>query len=199
MTGKIVHWEIMGPDGDALNTFYEDLFGWKGAAVPGFDGYHLVEADQSGVGGAVGKGFEENPTYLTVYVEVESINEHLAKVAASGGSTIMPRTVIPGSSRSGCSATRPETWSASSKRRRLPGSSPHGNGNASRCCGLLVAEKASKTEGVLAVLPQTSSCRAHPRNPLGSAEGERDETHICRGIGSLRKTGFDSSWSLPRR
>ena len=96
MTGKIVHWEIMGPDGDALNTFYEDLFGWKGAAVPGFDGYHLVEADQSGVGGAVGKGFEENPTYLTVYVEVESIDEHLAKVAASGGSTIMPRTVIPG-------------------------------------------------------------------------------------------------------
>ena len=34
MSDKIVHWEIMGPDGNALNAFYGDLFGWTGTAVP---------------------------------------------------------------------------------------------------------------------------------------------------------------------
>jgi len=42
MSGKIVHWEIMGPDGNALNAFYGDLFGWTGTAVPSMEGYHLV-------------------------------------------------------------------------------------------------------------------------------------------------------------
>ena len=96
MANKIVHWELMGPDGDALKTFYGELFGWKAAAVPGFDGYNVVEAEDAGIGGAIGKGPEEAPSYLTFYVEVDSIDEHLGIVGASGGSTVMPRTVIPG-------------------------------------------------------------------------------------------------------
>ncbi|MFQ5555430.1 MAG: VOC family protein [Acidimicrobiia bacterium] len=96
MGNKIVHWELMGPDGEALTGFYGDLFGWKATAVPGFDGYHLVEAEDADIGGAVGKGPEEAPSYLTIYIEVDSIDDHLAKVADAGGKTIMPRTVIPG-------------------------------------------------------------------------------------------------------
>ena len=48
------------------------------------------------MGGAVGTGPEEMPNYLTIYVEVESIDDHLAKIGAAGGSTVMPRTEIPG-------------------------------------------------------------------------------------------------------
>lgn len=93
---RIVHWELMGPDGSALNTFYHDLFGWKGEEVPGFGGYTLISADDTGLAGAIGAGNEDMPTYQTMYVEVESIDEHLAKVEASGGKTVVPRTVIPG-------------------------------------------------------------------------------------------------------
>ena len=95
MSHKIVHWEIMGPDGDALSSFYGELFGWKGEAVPGFDSYYTIDQEQTTVGGAVGKGSEEMPNYLTVYVEVDNVEEHLAKAEAAGGSTIVPRTVIP--------------------------------------------------------------------------------------------------------
>ena len=56
MSNKIVHWELMGPDGDALKGFYGELFGWETEAVPGFNEYHMVGADSSGLAGAVGKG-----------------------------------------------------------------------------------------------------------------------------------------------
>jgi predicted enzyme related to lactoylglutathione lyase len=96
MAHKIVHWELMGPDGDKLSKFYSDLFDWNPQAYPGFDSYNGVGADEAGLGGAVGQGGESMPSYLTFYVEVASIDEHLAKVATAGGQTVVPRTVIPG-------------------------------------------------------------------------------------------------------
>ena len=96
MTGKIVHWEIMGPDGDALNAFYSELFGWSGTAVAGMDGYHLVDADQAGVGGAVGQSSDEIPNYVTVYIEVDDADEYLTRAIEGGGSLVMPRTEVAG-------------------------------------------------------------------------------------------------------
>ena len=94
MSSKIVHWEIMGPEGGAMAAFYEDLFGWKTTSPEGFDEYHLVDADQTGVGGAVGKG-PEGMTYITLYVEVDSIDKTLAAASKAGAEVVMPRTEIP--------------------------------------------------------------------------------------------------------
>lgn len=96
MAHEIVHWELMGPDGDALKGFYEGLFGWETEAVPGFDGYNLVAAEQAGIGGAVGKGSEDMPSYLTLYVQVDVVDEHLAKAEAAGAATVVSKTVVPG-------------------------------------------------------------------------------------------------------
>lgn len=93
---KVVHWELMGPDGEALRDFYAGLFDWAPQATPGFDDYFLVDAEQTGVGGAVGKGPEQMPNYMTIYIEVDDIDDHLDKIGAAGGSTVMPRTEIPG-------------------------------------------------------------------------------------------------------
>ena len=80
---------------EAIKAFYEEMFGWKSEAVPGFDEYFTTDADESGVSGAVGKGGEGMESYVTMYVEVDSVDEHLAKAEAAGGSTIMPRMVVP--------------------------------------------------------------------------------------------------------
>ncbi len=95
MANKIVHWELMGPDGEQLKGFYDELFGWETEAVPGFDEYHMVSGDKAGVGGAVGKGNEHMPQYQAMYVEVDDIDKYLAKVGERGGATAVPRTVIP--------------------------------------------------------------------------------------------------------
>lgn len=92
----IVHFEIMGPDGDAQRNFYASVFDWTLQGAEGFDGYYLSDPESTGVGGAVGKGSEAMPSYLTVYVQVDDINAALAKIESNGGATVMPRTEIPG-------------------------------------------------------------------------------------------------------
>ena len=96
MANKIVHWELMGEDPEKLTAFYSGLFDWTPTAVPGFENYSLIGAEEAGVGGAIGRGMEEMPTYLTMYIEVEDITDHLAKIEGSGGKAVMPRTEIPG-------------------------------------------------------------------------------------------------------
>ena len=93
---RIVHWELMGADGDAQRKFYEAIFDWKLSSVEGFESYFTTEdADEMGVGGAVGQGNEQMPSYQALYVECDDINSKLGEVEANGGTTLMPRTEIP--------------------------------------------------------------------------------------------------------
>lgn len=91
----IVHWELMGPDGNAMKDFYSTVFDWKFQSPPGFDDYHMTDEGDTGVAGAVGQGMKEMPAYAAIYVQVEDIDATLATIEGSGGKTVVPRTVIP--------------------------------------------------------------------------------------------------------
>ena len=95
MAHTIVHWELMGPDGASLKEFYESIFEWKPEIIPGFDAYFGVPGEEAGLGGAIGQGSADMPSYFTMYVGVDDIDASLAKVIAAGGSTIVPRTIVP--------------------------------------------------------------------------------------------------------
>ena len=95
MAHKIVHWELMGQDGEALRGFYSDLFGWSLPASPGFDNYYMTSDEETGISGAVGQGNEHMPNYQAIYIGVPDIDAHLAMVEAAGGQTAVPKTVIP--------------------------------------------------------------------------------------------------------
>lgn len=95
MANRVAYFELMGPDGDVQRDFYAAMFGWNLQAVPGFGAYYTVGKDAIGIDGGVGKGPDEGPSYATIYIEVDSIDEHLGRIEAAGGSTIVPRTVIP--------------------------------------------------------------------------------------------------------
>ena len=92
----IVHWELMGADGEAQKKFYSSIFDWEFDSPEGFENYHLTDAEDTGVGGAVGQGPENHPSYAAIYVQVDDIEVSLAEVEANGGSTVIPRTEIPG-------------------------------------------------------------------------------------------------------
>jgi predicted enzyme related to lactoylglutathione lyase len=92
----VVHWELIGPDGEALKGFYSSTLGWEFApTMEGFDSYFMTDESETGIGGAVGSGSEDLPSYGAVYFQVESIDETLGKVAANGGDIVQPRTEIP--------------------------------------------------------------------------------------------------------
>jgi len=95
MANPIVHWELMGPDGDAQKEFYAKIFDWKFTTPDGFGSYHMTEGDDMGVNGALGQGSEEMPSYQCIYVGVDDIDAKLEEIEEAGGKTVVPRTEIP--------------------------------------------------------------------------------------------------------
>lgn len=95
MGQPVVHFEIVGPDGDALQSFYTKLFGWKIDANNPMK-YGLVAAEEKSIGGGVGGLQPGEPPHVTIYVAVDKIDSALAEAEKLGGKTVMPRTVLPG-------------------------------------------------------------------------------------------------------
>ena len=92
----IVHVEIPAADQAASGQFYSELFGWKYSAYPEMD-YAVFEAE-GGPGGGFPKvnGQDVTPGSVLVYVGTDDIEASLAKAESLGGSTIVPKTEIPG-------------------------------------------------------------------------------------------------------
>lgn len=89
MASKIIHFEVTGKDGPALQRYYSRLFGWKlNTDNPG--GYGMTTADDTGLVVGIGSA-PQGPGFVTGYVTVSDINATLAKAESLGGKTVMPK------------------------------------------------------------------------------------------------------------
>lgn len=87
---RVIHFEVVGRDGPALQSFYSDLFGWKlNTDNPG--GYGMTSPDQTGVVVGVGASADGGAGHVTGYVAVDDIDAVLAKATELGGRVIMPK------------------------------------------------------------------------------------------------------------
>jgi predicted enzyme related to lactoylglutathione lyase len=93
MGNPVVHFEVVGQDGEKLQAFYRDLFDWKLNVMPEM-AYGLVEKEDGGIGGGIGKA-QDGPGYVTFYVQVDDPQAYLDKAESLGGKTIVPVTEIP--------------------------------------------------------------------------------------------------------
>ena len=91
--GDITHIDIPVSDFARATTFYNSLFGWDIAEIPGFEGYPMWQAPNKISGG----GLAPRSTDFTAprsYVEVDSIEDSLARAAQLGGKVLMEKTEI---------------------------------------------------------------------------------------------------------
>ena len=91
--GDITHIDIPVTDMERAKTFYSSLFGWHIAEPPGFEGYPMWQAPNKISGGGLaprGEGF----TQPRSYVEVDSIEETLAKATEQGATVLMDKSPI---------------------------------------------------------------------------------------------------------
>ncbi len=102
MGQPVVHFEITGRDGPALQSFYSSLFGWNINAENPM-GYGIVtreenlSADGIGIGGGISQGPEGYPGHVTFYIEVPDAEAALAKAEGLGGTRMMgPEEVMEG-------------------------------------------------------------------------------------------------------
>ena len=85
----VMHIEVVGKDGKALQRFYGDLFDWKlNTDFPG--GYGMTDPAQTGLIVGIGAA-PQGPGFVTGYVTVDDINATLAKATELGGSIVMPK------------------------------------------------------------------------------------------------------------
>lgn len=102
MGQPVVHFEVVGKDGAALQSFYSGLFEWEiDANNPMSYGTISLEGnvnpDGLGIGGGVGQGPEGYPGHVTFYVEVPDVEAALAKAESLGGTRMMgPDEVMEG-------------------------------------------------------------------------------------------------------
>lgn len=104
MGAPVVHFEVVGKDGQALKGFYSQLFGW----IIDSDnpiGYGMIaregnrNADGAGIGGGIMgamQGMEDYPGHVTFYVEVPDVEAALAQAESLGGTRRMGPDQVPG-------------------------------------------------------------------------------------------------------
>src|SRR6266508_6102609 len=95
MGQPVVHFEVIGKDGEKLRGYYSELFGWEFGDTVGPTNYSVVpregntNADGVGIGGGVGVGPEGYQGHVTFYVEVPEVEASLAKAERLGGKRLM--------------------------------------------------------------------------------------------------------------
>jgi uncharacterized protein len=100
MGKPVVHFEVVGRDGEKLQRYYAELFDWDVNADNEMK-YGLVDREANsnsegiGLGGGIGQGPEGYSGHVTFYVEVPSVEEALSKAESLGGSRVMgPETIM---------------------------------------------------------------------------------------------------------
>ena len=103
MGQPVVHFEVIGKDGEKLRSYYSELFGWEFGDTIGPTNYAVVQrngntnADGAGIGGGIGTAPEGYGGHVTFYVEVPNVEETLAKAESQGGTRMMgPDEVMEG-------------------------------------------------------------------------------------------------------
>jgi hypothetical protein len=92
MGSEVVHFEVTGKDGKALQRFYSEVFGWKlDTNNPG--GYGMVRDGQKITGG-IGAAAQGSPGGVTFYVHAEDPKGTLARIEELGGRVLMPLTEV---------------------------------------------------------------------------------------------------------
>ena len=95
MGQPVVHFEVVGKDGDKLQAYYAELFGWNIVSDNPMN-YGMVDGNDNktisgdtGIGGGVGQGPDGYDGHVTFYVAVPDVEEALQKAESLGGTRVM--------------------------------------------------------------------------------------------------------------
>lgn len=82
-SAPIVFFDIAGPDAAKLKNFYSGNFGWS---IDAKDAIKTPDLDGT---------LRQDPPEKILYIGVPDIDAALKKIVETGGSVVMPRTVVP--------------------------------------------------------------------------------------------------------
>ena len=94
MPSPVVHFEIGCRDSEKTQKFFTELFGWTTQAMG--PAAMIATGSDEGIAGHITALGHEPHNYVTIYVQVDDIEAHLAKAGELGGQTVVPPTEVAG-------------------------------------------------------------------------------------------------------
>jgi uncharacterized protein len=94
MGQPVVHFEVIGQDGEKLRRYYSELFGWEINADNEMN-YGIVDREKNlspegiGIGGGIAGGPPGYDGHVTFYVAVPDVEAALQKAESLGGTRVM--------------------------------------------------------------------------------------------------------------
>jgi predicted enzyme related to lactoylglutathione lyase len=96
MGQPVIHFEVIGKDGEKLQRYYSALFGWEIDANNPLN-YGAVAREGNGIAGGIASVADPDyPGHVTVYVEVPDVEAALAKAEGLGGARVFGPAPVPG-------------------------------------------------------------------------------------------------------
>jgi predicted enzyme related to lactoylglutathione lyase len=95
MPNPVIHFEVLGKDAEALQSFYGQVFDWQ--LNPVMPTYAMVSTGgDDDVAGGVGATPDGSDGHVTFYVEVDDLGGALQQIESAGGRTVQPPMDVPG-------------------------------------------------------------------------------------------------------
>ncbi len=94
MGNPVVHFEVVGKDAQALQSFYKDAFDWQ--VEPAIPNYAIAHpGGEGGISGGIGATMDGGAGHVTFYIAVPDLEAALSKIESLGGSTVMEPSDVP--------------------------------------------------------------------------------------------------------
>jgi predicted enzyme related to lactoylglutathione lyase len=94
MGNPVVHFEVVGNNAEALQSFYKEAFDWQmQPAVPNYA--MALPGDAHGINGGIGAAMDGGAGHVTFYVAVPDLEATLSKIESLGGSRVMEPVDVP--------------------------------------------------------------------------------------------------------
>jgi len=94
---RVVHFEIYADEVERATKFYAEVFGWQIHKWDGPDDYWLAITGGDGEAGIDGAiiGRPQPGAIGMNFIDVESVDDYIAKIQANGGTLVRPKIHIP--------------------------------------------------------------------------------------------------------
>ena len=104
---KVVHFEIPAEDLERAKGFYASIFGWQLHTMPMAGGEYTtvvttpvdeqtqMPTEPGAINGGMMQRDDRTPAPV-ITIDVEAIDDALTEIESAGGTTVTPRTAIPG-------------------------------------------------------------------------------------------------------
>jgi uncharacterized protein len=105
---KVVHFEIPADDVERAKDFYGSIFGWELQTMQMEGGEYTsvkttpvdeetqMPTEPGAINGGMFQRSEQSPSSPVITIGVDGIDDALKQIEDKGGSTVTPRTPIPG-------------------------------------------------------------------------------------------------------